>query len=388
MQAQSRVSSVWDEPDAAVGYRSGVSLHSHTSASQESLTFIHKMGTEMPVFSWLFRRAEKRCAELYNLKLDFEAGNWRPPLLPRMAYKLERKQIEALGLEAMVSITDHDTLEAPLLLRTLAMSRGIPMSVEWTAPFGATVFHIGIHNLPSADAVHWMERMEAFSAAPSDVGLHELLTEMDAIPQILVVLNHPLWDLYKTGQTHIDELERFLGECGDCVHALELNGLRHKQENREVMLLARRWKQLLISGGDRHGLEPNANVNLTNAANFNEFVHEIRVERKSHVLFMEQYRRPWEQRILDSTIDAVTDFPEFTPGWQKWDERAYHPDSEGVMRPMSDLWVNGRAPMVLQIGIKVVLLLRSRAVGRLFGLAFPKVNQGSMEPEALQGLAE
>ena len=97
MQAQSQVSFVWDEPNAAVGYKTGVSLHSHTSASKESLTFIHKMGTEMPVFSWMFQRAEKRCVALYNLKLDFEAGNWRPPLLPRMAYKLERKQIEGAG---------------------------------------------------------------------------------------------------------------------------------------------------------------------------------------------------------------------------------------------------------------------------------------------------
>ena len=37
-----------------------------------------------------------------------------------------------------------------MLLRTVPSSRHIPVSVEWTVPFGATAFHLGIHNLPSA----------------------------------------------------------------------------------------------------------------------------------------------------------------------------------------------------------------------------------------------
>jgi len=38
---------------------------------------------------------------------------------------------------------------------------------------------------------------------------------------------------------------------------------------------------LLVSGGDRHGVEPNANINLTNATSFTEFVHEIRRKRRA-----------------------------------------------------------------------------------------------------------
>jgi hypothetical protein len=384
MRPGSRVSYVWEEQSATEGYQCGVSLHSHTSASQESLSFIHKMGLEHAFLGWLFARGERRSRELHNLTLNFESANWRPPLLPRMAYNLERKQIQRLGLEAMVSITDHDTMEAPLLLRTLAMSRGIPMSVEWTAPFGATVFHLGIHNLPSAQATEWMERLEAFTAHPSDEGLALLLKELSAMPQVLVVFNHPLWDLYKTGALHRAEVERFLRENGAHVHALELNGLRHARENREVMGMAQSWNQVLISGGDRHGMEPNANLNLTNATNFNEFVQEIRVERRSHILFMEQYKRPWEQRILDSTVDAVTDYPQFVPGWQRWDERAFHQDQDGVMRPMSEIWVGGRPPRVLQFAILVVRMLRSRTLGRALSLAFPGVNDASLNEAVLQ----
>ena len=78
--------------------------------------------------------------------------------------------------------------------------------------------------------------------------------------------------------------------------------------------LAEQWNMLLISGGDRHGVEPNANINLTNAASFTEFVHEIRREKQSNVLFMPQYAEPWKHRLLQSTLDAIRDYPEFPQG--------------------------------------------------------------------------
>ena len=386
MQPQSRVSYVGKAPGAARSYRTGVSLHSHTSASLESLTFLHKMGADLPLLGGLFAFYEARCRERHGLALDFVAGNWRPPLQPRMAYEVELTQIERLGLKALISITDHDNLQAPLLLRTLPEARGIPMSVEWSVPFGRTSFHLGIHNLPSQDGLAWMERFERFTAAPEDSELQGLLRELDAIPQVLLVLNHPLWDLYAIGEeAHGEELDRFLRENERCVHALELNGLRHARENRAVVALARRWSQLLISGGDRHGLEPNANINLTNARSFTEFVEEIRVERRSHVLFLQQYAKPWEQRILASTLHAVTDFPNFSPGWQRWDERAYHPDQNGVMRPLAELWIGGRAPLPLRMAIRLVRLLRYPTLASSLSPFFSSVNEGSV---ALDGLQE
>jgi len=72
-------------------------------------------------------------------------------LTPSLAFDLERRQIEdKLQIPGLVSLTDHDDIQAPMLLRTVAASRHIPVSVEWTVPFGATAFHLGIHNLPSA----------------------------------------------------------------------------------------------------------------------------------------------------------------------------------------------------------------------------------------------
>ncbi len=137
-------------------------------------------------------------------------------------------------------------------------------------------------------------------------------------------------------------MQEFLTRNHAFIHALELNGLRHWGENRAVKRLAQQWNKLLISGGDRHGLEPNANVNLSRATTFTEFVHEIRYEDRSHVLFLPQYAQPWKHRILESTLDAIRDYPEFPLGSRTWDERVWHPDAAGVVRPIERALDHGR----------------------------------------------
>jgi hypothetical protein len=266
-------------------------------------------------------------------------------MTPKLAFDLESQQIEKLDLAPMVSISDHDNIKAPMLLRTVASARQIPVSVEWTAPYGVQSFHLGVHNLPSARAAQWMATLADYTAHPSDARLTEILIALHEEPNVLVIFNHPLWDLYLVGaEKHQYLVNEFLQKNGVYMHALELNGLRNWDENRAVRRLAAQWNMLLISGGDRHGVEPNANINLTNATNFTEFVHEIRREKKSDVLFMPQYAEPWKHRILQSTVDAIRHYPDFPQGSRTWDERVYHPDANGMVRPLSELWPNGRAP--------------------------------------------
>jgi hypothetical protein len=379
MHPASQITSNWRQPLAAVPYSTGVSLHGHTSISEESLSFIHKMSVRFAGVDLIQRHYEKRASERYGIRIDFERANWRPPLQPRMAYDLEARQIQRLGLYPLVSITDHDTIEGTLLLRAVPSTRHIPMSLEWSVTYGQTNFHLGIHNLPSSDGVEWMQRFAAHTAQPQseahDRKLLMMLRELHESPQVLIVMNHPLWDLHRVGDAlHLSELRRFLLEARSCIHALELNGLRHAQENRAVGKLARETGYLLISGGDRHGLEPNANINLTSAANFTDFVEEIRVEKRSHIHFMDQYKQRWEQRILRSTLNAVTDFPQFMPGWQNWDDRVYHPDANGEMRQLSQLWVGGKAPKAVTTAIKIIRLGGVRGIAAPLSLAFPKVN--------------
>ena len=79
---------------------------------------------------------------------------------------------------------------------------------------------------------------------------------------------------------------------------------------------------LLISGGDRHGVEPNANINLTNATSaLPNSCTKSAANARSNVLFMPQYAEPWKHRLLQSTLDAIRDYPDFPQGSRSWDER-------------------------------------------------------------------
>jgi hypothetical protein len=362
------VSYLWREPKAAQGFRMGVSLHSHTNMSKETLDFIAELSKEWRFLQPIMRWAENRSERTTGIRPEYARCYWTPPLTPRLAFDLERSQIEdKTELPALVSLSDHDDIRAPQLLRSVDSARHIPVSLEWTVPFGATAFHLGVHNLPSATGAEWMERLAAFTAMPVDERPAGLLTEtlaaLDEIPGVLLVFNHPLWDLYRIGQDKHEVLvNEFLAINGQFMHALELNGLRDWKENREVSALAGKWNQLVISGGDRHGIEPNANINLTHATSFNEFVHEVRRERISHVLFMPQYAEPWKHRILQSTLDAIRDYPHFPEGMRNWDERAFTPDQQGDIRPLSTVWVDGHAPVYIEMIIRAVRLMGAAPV--------------------------
>jgi hypothetical protein len=357
----STVSYLWRDKKAAQGFRSGVSLHSHTSQSHETLDFLANLGNQYPVIRPLLTRLEQRSERMHGVRINYAASYWTPPMTPKLAFMQESQQIEKLDLAPMVSITDHDNITAPMLLRTVPSARQIPVSVEWTAPYGGQAFHLGVHNLPSAHAAEWMKTLADYTANPSessDRRLTEILKALNDEPNVLVVFNHPLWDLYLIGQEkHKFVVGAFLQKNGNYLHALELNGLRNWDENRAVRQLAEQWNMLLISGGDRHGVEANANINLTNATNFNEFVHEIRHEKKSDVLFMPQYAEPWKHRLLQSTLDAIRCYPEFPQGSRTWDERVYHPDANGVVRPLSELWPNGAPPRAITFILGMVQLM-------------------------------
>jgi hypothetical protein len=185
-----------------------------------------------------------------------------------------------------------------------------------------------------------------------------------------------MWDLFMVGaEKHAALVNRFMLQNAEFLHALELNGLRNWDENRAVRQLAAQWNMLLISGGDRHAVEPNANINLTHATSFTEFVHEIRRERRSNILFMPQYAEPWKHRILRSAIDAIRDYPEFPQGSRTWDERVYHPNAKGVPTPLSQLWPSGAPPWQMTWSLAMVRLLGRRPVSSGLRMAWSESNE-------------
>jgi hypothetical protein len=364
MAKHGRISYLWQQDDIAEDYVTGVSLHSHTNQSRETLDFIAELGRRICVLQPIMDRMEARARRLHSFSVNYAEAYWTPPLTPKLAFDLESGQIARLGLQPLVSISDHDNINAPMLLRTVASARHIPVSVEWSVPYGGDQsFHLGIHNLPSDEGHAWMRAFAEFTAqAPAlpdaTARLTALLAALHAVPNVLIVFNHPLWDLYMVGAArHGELLRQFMAQNGAYIHALELNGLRDWKENRAVRAMAAETGKLLISGGDRHGLEPNANINLTNAATFTEFVHEIRYEGRSHVLFMPQYAEPIKHRILRSTLDAIRSYPDFPQGSRTWDERTYHPGPDGTPTPLAEMWPRGTAPAYMQHILGCVRLL-------------------------------
>src|SRR6202000_1654946 len=220
--AQSTVSYLWRDRKAADGYRAGVSLHSHTNQSKETLDFLANFGNQYPLMRPIISRMERRSKDNHSVAVNYAASYWTPPMTPKLAFDLESKQIEDLNVASRVSISDHDNIKAPMLLRTVPSARQIPVSVEWSAPYGGEQdFHLGIHNLPSARAAEWMSILSDFTAKPSDGELSEILAALHAEPNVLVVFNHPMWDLYIIGkEKHEFLLNEFIQSNGTWLHAL------------------------------------------------------------------------------------------------------------------------------------------------------------------------
>src|ERR1700677_1839180 len=169
---QSTISYLWRDHHAPRGFRTGVSLHSPTNQSSETLDFLANLGNQFSVLRPFLSRLERRSEDVYGIRINYAAAYWTPPMTPRLAFDLERGQIEKLDLAAMVSITDHDTINAPMLLRTIPSARQIPVSVEWSVPYGGCQsFHLGVHNLPSARAAKWMAALASYTKNPSDARL-------------------------------------------------------------------------------------------------------------------------------------------------------------------------------------------------------------------------
>ncbi len=335
--AETKLSCFWHGPDLGRGSQAAVSLHGHTNRSKESLQLIPELARRGPM---LHQALEKQCRRS-RIPVDFSRAYWTPPLTPELAYETEKDQIETvLGRTAFVSLTDHDTIEAPLWLRALPDTAHTPISVEWSVPFAGTIFHLGVHNLPSARAQSIMGDLAAYTKRPNDRLLLELLALLDSFPDVLVVFNHPLWTQSCVGvQRGSDDLQRFLQCSNQFLHAFEINATRGRKENNRVRELAEHWQRPLVSGGDRHGCDANGALNLTEAETFSEFVSEIRQDQRSHVLLMPQYSEPVSVRTTRTLLDVIRNYPEFPLGCRRWDDRIFHPDANGGPdRPISSLW--------------------------------------------------
>ena len=324
-------------PQIVAGYRTGVSLHSHTLHSKENALPLGQHLQASGIVNVFLRMVHRRygtCA----IEKDLARAWWTPPLTAGQALNTEARQIEdRLGLVPIVSITDHDSIQAPMQLQLLKPEGRIPVSVEWTVPYRDTYFHLGIHNLPLRTASARIADMACFTARPDVRHLPEMLDTFHTEPGCLIVLNHPYWDQPRNGADfHDAHLERFMDEYRHWIHALEINGMRDWRENRRTVSLSKRYGIPLISGGDRHGREPNAVLNLTRESTFGEFAAEVRAG-VSRVVLMPQYRKPLALRIIENFVDIVSEAPDHGLGWHSWTDRVFCLCDDGGVRSLQEL---------------------------------------------------
>src|ERR1039458_7680790 len=118
--ASSTISYLWRDQSAPRGFRTGVSLHSHTNQSKETLDFLANLGNQYPMIRPLLSQLENRSEQMHGVKVNYAESYWTPPMTPKLAFDLETRQIEKLDIAPMVSISDPDNIKAPMLLRTVS----------------------------------------------------------------------------------------------------------------------------------------------------------------------------------------------------------------------------------------------------------------------------
>lgn len=360
------------EQDLRLGgaFRTGISLHGHTLHSQERLDFIYRLAKQIAPIRIALEHGEARYRSHFGASLNLARAWWTPPLSAYDAWSLERRQItEHFGLAPLVSLSDHDNIDAPILLQHREECRPMPVSVEWTVPVSGTFFHIGVHNLPLETARATMTDLAAFTAGTSTIPLANIFRRLSVSRDTLIVFNHPNWDENKIGEeAHRAAARQFAATYKQYLHAFELNGLRPWSENRTVIDLARHFGKPLISGGDRHALEPNTILNLSNATSFCEFVDEIR-DGYSHVLLTQQYMEPLSVRILQNLDDILRDYDGHIYG-KHWSNRAFYLCDDGITRSLNQLW--DKAPLAVRLFTRGVNILRHPHVKQAFRVAYAK----------------
>jgi hypothetical protein len=365
--------------DLTAKAKTGVSLHCHTEYSKEMLDFVPHYAEKLPIIASFWRREQRNYLEREGRAIDFSTSYWSPPLSPKGVFDIEREQIEAAGLEALVSLTDHDSIEANLEVNEAAPEINAPISMEWTVPFEFGFFHVGVHNLPKDRAVELTNTLVEFSFNDenhNDAKLTEMFAMLNEIPGVLVVLNHPLWDIEIVGkERHMELLKMFIDRHVKWIHAFEVNGFRSWSENKGVIELAESIGMPLVTGGDRHGCKPNTVINVTNASTFEEFADEIRNDKRSEVVLMPAYEQPLHSRQLESFSEILSHYPHFRSGRQKWFDRVFFDTGDGVgIRSLSEHgWVRG-GPLWLRCAVWTLGVFGSPAMRPFFRVARKKVD--------------
>ena len=351
------------------GTNTGVSLHSHSDCSRESLEYLPSLARRMPLLAMLFERGVAAYQRDQGRQPDFAAIYWRPPVTPAGVIESEREQIaERFDCTALVSLTDHDSVEGPLKLRAIGASE-VLLSFEWTVPVEESVLHLGVHAIPPDRLEAAMRLTREYSRGAARSSLREIFAWLVERRDTFIVLNHPFWDVGGVGELrHEAMLLAFLHAYRPFIHALELNGYRSWQENRRVLPLSEGFGLPVVTGGDRHGCSPNSMINLSRAGHFEQFAADLRAGRRTNCVIFPEYSEPLPARMLQSAREALG----HAVGRRgTWCDRVFWESENGVEMSLASTWPTG-GPLWLRGAIELTRLLGSRPMRPVLRLTLSK----------------
>jgi hypothetical protein len=257
-------------PEREFGY--AVSLHNHSRHSVEKLAALNhvvKLAYMRP-WSGVLQSA-------FGLNgvagLNYAEVTYNPPYTPEDVYQMESAATAGWGFHGVhLTISDHDEFAGSLaLLRDRADLNGrIAIGEELSLWYRGHLFHLGLSGLPESAIVETHDRIQLAARG----GRYDELFETLAASGCLVVFNHPL--LPWGPEAKIIPATELLSRYGWAIHALEVNGMRPREENDRVLELARRWRKPVVGGGDSHLLVPSSILSLSQAATFKDFIAEVK----------------------------------------------------------------------------------------------------------------
>jgi predicted metal-dependent phosphoesterase TrpH len=205
--------------------------------------------------------------------LNYAEITFNPPYTPDDVYQMESAAAARWGFNGVhLTITDHDEFAGSLdLLRSRNDLNGrVAIGEELSLWYEGHLFHLGLSGLPESAIDETHARIQSAARA----GRHDELFETLAASGCLVVLNHPLvaWAPGSKTIPITDLLTRY----GWAIHALEVNGMRRREENDRVLELARHWRKPVVGGGDSHLLVASSIVTLSQGASFKDFIAEVK----------------------------------------------------------------------------------------------------------------
>jgi hypothetical protein len=257
-------------PDQEFGY--AVSLHNHSCHSVEKLAALNHVIKR--VFMRPFSGVLQKSFGLGGISnLNYAEITFNPPYTPEDIYQMEAAAAAKWGFDGVhLAITDHDEFAGSfaLLCSRPDLKGRIAVSEELSLWFQGHLFHLGVSHMPESGVEETHTQIQAAARGRRYDDVFEILSASGC----MVVLNHPLV-AWGPGAETIPVTD-LLSEYGWAIHALEVNGMRPREENDRVLQLARQWRKPVVGGGDSHLLVASSVLSLSRATTFKDFIAEVK----------------------------------------------------------------------------------------------------------------